>query len=246
MTKSCVLIPARFDSSRYRGKPLVKILDKPMVIWVAERSALAVGKENVFVATDNQEIAHTVESYGYQYIMTSKHCLTGTDRVSEASQTLNYDIIINVQGDEPIINPEDILKCIKIKELNPNSVVNGYCPVSANDDPSSSNIPKVIFNETSELIYMSRALLPGFKSKNNAPKHYYKQVCIYGFSKEDLNLFTSLGRKSFLESCEDIEILRFLEFDKTVKMFRCEAGSLAVDVPSDVTKVEAFLKEKSK
>ena len=98
----------------------------------------------------------------------------------------------------------------------------------------------MVFNEKKH-VYMSRNVLPGFKSVRNSPDNFYKQVCIYGFSHDDLSLFSSFGRKSTLESCEDIEILRFLEFPDPIIMFECSAGSIAVDVPSDIALVEDYL-----
>ena len=114
MTTS-IIIPARFGSSRYRGKPLVKILGKEMVIRVAD-ICNKIKNTNVFVATDSKKIANVVKKYGYKYIFTSTNCLTGTDRVAEASKKIRSKIYINVQGDEPTINPNDIKKVIKTKK----------------------------------------------------------------------------------------------------------------------------------
>ena len=114
--KSVIIIPARFGSSRYEGKPLIKINKVPLVIRVARKCSKAIGKENVFVATDDHRISSIVKEYGFKYIMTSKKNLTGTDRVAEASLKVKANIIINVQGDEPLINPKDIMKVIREKK----------------------------------------------------------------------------------------------------------------------------------
>lgn len=243
MSNACVVIPARYASSRFPGKPLAKILSKPMILWVAELSAVAVGKSHVYIATDSDPIKEVVKAAGFQVLMTSEDCLTGTDRICEAAKHLNYEIIVNVQGDEPVLNPQDIVRCIEIKEKNMNSVVNGYTSIQPTEDPSNPNIPKVIFDEKNRLVYMSRNPLPGFKSKACAPSIYFKQVCIYGFSHRDLASFSSFGRKSLLEYSEDIEILRFLEFQNPIIMYECSAGSLAVDEPSDIKLVENYLVE---
>ena len=239
--KSCVVIPARYASSRFAGKPLVPLLNKPMVIWVAEISARAVGLDHVYIATDDDNIANIVNEYGYQSIKTSSDALTGTDRVAEAATKIDYDIYINVQGDEPTINPREILKCIKKKEENFDSIINGYCEISKSLNPSSTNIPKVVKTESDKLLYMS-ALIPGHKDIANSPQVYLKQVCIYAFNYEELKLFRGFGRKSLLEQSEDIEILRFLDLERNVLMFKCENESLAVDVPEDVVAVENYLK----
>ena len=114
--KVAIIIPARFGSSRYEGKPLIKINKVPLVIRVVRKCIKALNKKNIFVATDDKRISKVVKEYGFNYIMTSKKNLTGTDRVAEASKKINADIIVNVQGDEPLINPKDILKVIDQKK----------------------------------------------------------------------------------------------------------------------------------
>ncbi len=243
--KACVIIPARFSSSRFPGKPLVKLLGKSMILWVAEVSSKAVGNKNVYIATDDERIYKTVQSAGFSAIMTSNKSLTGTDRVAEASKALDYDIFINVQGDEPLIDYNDIKKCIYLKSKYPDYVINGFSKINGLENPSSINIPKVVTNEKNFMLYMSRQLIPGHKSNSNKPIFFKKQVCIYGFNSQELKEYFNYGRKSLLESYEDIEILRFLEFDKKILMFECKDNSHAVDIPADVTKVENLLKKRN-
>lgn len=240
--RAVVLIPARYASSRYPGKPLVPLLGKPMVLWVAELSAKAVGNENVYVATDDSKIADVVTAAGFNAVMTSDTCLTGTDRLAEAALQIQADMYVNVQGDEPIINPDDIRKAIEVKQQNMAAIVNGFCWISEQENPESVNIPKVITTESNNLIYMSRKALPGYKDEKCKPKRFKKQVCIYVFTADELAAFKAFGRKSELEFCEDIEILRFLELGKTIRMYETQPGSLAVDAPEDVAPVEAALK----
>lgn len=241
--RSVVLIPARYGSSRYPGKPLVNLLGKPMVLWVAELSAKAVGKENVYVATESESIAGVVEAAGYQAVMTTDDALTGTDRLAQAAEQVDADIYINVQGDEPLVDPVDILKIRDAKLDNMGDVINGFSWVSGDEDPHSVNIPKVITTEDNALVYMSRVALPGYKDQKCAPSRYKKQVCIYAFTGSELQSFRAFGRKSELEHSEDIEILRFLEMDKTIRLVETKPGSLAVDVPEDVEKVEAAMRK---
>lgn len=239
--RPCVIIPARYTSSRFPGKPLVPLLGKPMILWVAELSARAIGAEHVYVATEDERISSVVKDAGFNAIMTSKSALTGTDRLAEAAEMIDYDIYVNVQGDEPLVDPADIISCIEKKCSAPNDILNGYCWISDREDPTSRNIPKVITAENGRMVYMSRVPLPGFKDERYAPSRYMKQVCIYGFTKDDLRAFAAFGRKSALEACEDIEILRFLELGRNIMMFECSQGSLAVDAPGDVSAVEAAL-----
>lgn len=240
--RSVVLIPARFGSSRYPGKPLVNLLGKPMILWVAELSEKAVGKNNVYVATEDSRIAEVVQAAGYQAVMTTDDALTGTDRLAQAAEQIEADIYINVQGDEPLVDPLDIIKIRDEKEKTPEYIINGFSWVSEGEDPHSVNIPKVITTENNEMIYMSRVALPGYKDEKYAPKRYKKQVCIYAFTKQELLDFKAFGRKSELEYSEDIEILRFLELGRKIRMVETKPGSLAVDIPEDVEKVEKALR----
>jgi len=188
-----IIIPARYGSSRYRGKPLVKILGKEMVIRVAD-ICNKIKNVKVFIATDSKKIANVVKKYGYKYIFTSSSCLTGTDRVAEASKKIRSKIFINVQGDEPTINPKDIKKVIETKKKFPNHVICGYDKVHDFENPSSINLPKVVVNSKGELIYISRALVPG-KKKTSKKIPYHKQVCIYAFNKNQLEKFYSTKKK---------------------------------------------------
>jgi len=159
--RSVVIIPARYQSSRFPGKPLVNLIGKPMILWVCELSMKAVKKENVFVATDDKRISEVVNAAGFKAIMTKKNCLTGTDRLAEAAKKVKADIYINVQGDEPMVDPKDIISVIKEKELYYDEVINGYCSISKDEDHKNINIPKVIFTEKKHLVYMSRLAIPG-------------------------------------------------------------------------------------
>ena len=240
--RSCVIIPARYKSSRLPGKPLICLLGKPMIIWVAEIASKAVGISNVFIATDDIRIANTVKENGYKHIMTSSFCLTGTDRVAEASLGLNYDIFVNVQGDEPLVSPSDILRCIDYKIEYKDHIINSFHPINKDQDPSSRNIPKVVVNNSEDLIYISRSLIPGFKDISCKTYSYLKQVCIYGYTKKELLNFFEFGGKSKIEESEDIEILRFFELGHQIKMFKSKTNSLSVDIIEDVEKVEKELR----
>jgi 3-deoxy-manno-octulosonate cytidylyltransferase (CMP-KDO synthetase) len=240
--KTIIVIPARFKSSRFPGKPLTKLLGKPMIQWVAELSSKAVNQKNVFIGTEDKKIYNVVTQMGFKAIMTSNKCLTGTDRLAEIAKKIKADIYINVQGDEPLINPKDIQKVIKAKKKYPNDVINAYTVIKKNEDPNSVNKPKVIFTKDKRLVYISRKAIPGFKEKKNAPDIYYKQVCIYAFNRKELLTYGKYNRKSILERSEDIEILRFLEWGKIIRLIQTKQGSLAVDVPEDIKKVEAALR----
>ena len=242
MKKIAIIIPARFKSSRFPGKPLAKILGKEMIIRVAKICQRAVGKKNVFIATDNLKIKKVCSNFNLNVILTSSNCASGTDRVFLASKKIKSKIIINVQGDEPMIKINDILKVIKFKKKNPNCVVCGYSSINPKE-AKNVNVPKVVINNNNQIIYMSRSLIPGAK-KNAIKRNFLKQVCIYAFNKMELKKFYNFKKKfSKNEIVEDIEILRFLELDIPIKMVKVSGSSIAVDVKSDIKKVEKKLKK---
>lgn len=237
--KAVVIIPARYKSSRFPGKPLAKIHGKEMVLHVAEKAALAVGVDNVYVATENAEISKIVQYAGFKVVLTSDNCLTGTDRIAEASLEIDADIFVNVQGDEPMINPDDILRAIQYKKDNPNAVINCMAKLNADEDCDDKKIPKVVCDKNNHLLYASRNALPG--NKNGNSQNVMKQVCIYAFGKDDLMMFYNQHIKSPLEYQEDIEILRFIENGIPVKMLEVNNVSYAVDYPEDIKIIESKL-----
>lgn len=236
-----IIIPARYESSRFPGKPLVNINGKSMIERVWNRCCLAVDKSIVFVATDDQRIANHCQDKGIQIIMTSGTCMTGTDRLFEASKYIDAVTYINVQGDEPLINPQDIIDVITQAKLKPDDVINAMCEIELETDFRSSTVPKVVTRPDGRLLYMSRAAIP--TSKTFDFHSAYKQVCIYAFPKQSLEDFTSVKDKTPLEKIEDIEILRFLELGYEVSMLKVSSVSIAVDVPDDVIRVENALNE---
>ncbi len=237
--KVAVIIPARYKSSRFPGKPLAKIKGKEMILWVAEISEKAVGKDLTYIATENKEIANLVKENGYNVILTSDDCKTGTDRVAEASIEIDADIIINIQGDEPMLDYRDILKVIEYKKINPNSIINCMSDLNSDENIYDRKIPKVVVDENNNLLYISRSAIPG--NKSDKTKRGKKQICIYAFDKKSLKDFYLRKDKTPLEFEEDIEILRFLEMGYKVKMLNVDADTYAVDYPDDIKIIESKL-----
>ena len=230
-----VVIPARYQSSRFPGKPLIDLCGKPMIQHVWERCCEAVGSDKVYVATDSDQIETVVQKFGGTVLRTSSSCLTGTDRLAQANQELNCDFIINVQGDEPLICPNDINTIVQAYLSGDGSVVNAMCKITDEQEFRSFPIPKVVCDPSGKLLYMSRSSIP--LTKSGEFRYAYKQVCIYAFSKEHLEFFISHQKKTPLEEVEDIEILRFLESQYPVQMIEVASGAIAIDVPEDVEKV---------
>jgi 3-deoxy-manno-octulosonate cytidylyltransferase (CMP-KDO synthetase) len=237
---TAIIIPARYKSSRFPGKPLVDILGKTMIHRVWEQCGKVLPSQNIFVATDSQKIAKHCLKNNIQILMTSPKCLTGTDRVYEASKQIQADTIINVQGDEPLIDPEDINRVILESKKYPKQIINAMCPISDETDYRSINIPKVVVRKDLQLLYMSRSPIP--MDKKNSFSDAWKQVCIYAFPQASLQRFATEESKTPLEFLEDIEILRFLELGYDVKMVEVSSSSIAIDIPDDVKRVERVIK----
>ena len=241
MHKVVILIPARLESTRFPGKPLVKIKGKEMIIRVIERSLY---DHDVFAVVNNKSISKVVRNYGYKDILIEEKCSTGTDRIALAAKKLKLaenDIIINVQGDEPLIMPWMIEKVVKAKKENPNFVVNAFSKISTEEEFLSKSTIKIVVNNKSNLLFASRSNIPSSKNEINLD-FARKQVCIYAFSFFQLKRFAKTN-KGPIETNEDIEILRFIENSiSQVKMV--DLGDIklkAVDNPKDVVEVEKYL-----
>lgn len=230
-----LVIPARYQSTRLPGKPLIDIEGESLLLRTYKQCLKAVPSSKIYVATDDERVVKHCEMFNMQVVLTSPDCLTGTDRIGEFANYVKADTYINVQGDEPLINPLDIHKVIKTASLYPNDLINGYAPIESDDQYKSLTIPKVVVRPDGRLLYMSRSPIPG--NKKGEFNKSWRQICIYGFPKKALMEFTNLENKTDLEREEDIEILRFLEMGYEVRMIELSSDSVAVDTPSDVEKV---------
>jgi 3-deoxy-manno-octulosonate cytidylyltransferase (CMP-KDO synthetase) len=237
----CVIIPARYQSSRLPGKPLINLCGIPMVVRTYQQCIKACPSEKVYVATDDRRIKEVCESNNIQVIMTSTDCLTGTDRIAECAKYIDADVFINVQGDEPLFNPQDLQLLISYVYKYPGEILNGYCEIIDEKLFRSNSIPKVVFRPDGRLLFMSRAPIPS--NKVQGFEKAWRQVCAYAFPREALKDFSSVHEKTRLEKIEDIEILRFLELGWEVRMVELSSDSIAVDHPEDIHRVEAAILE---
>jgi 3-deoxy-manno-octulosonate cytidylyltransferase (CMP-KDO synthetase) len=235
-----IVIPARYKSSRLPGKPLIDICGTPMIKRVWDRCCLAVNSEKIYIATENLEIFNYCQTFTQNVLMTSDSCKTGTDRVYEACSKIgSLDFVVNVQGDEPIINPAEITQIIDEYIKNPGKIINGMALISSKNEYTSLTIPKVVFRQDRRLLYMSRAAIPS--NKSNEFVKAWKQICIYAFPINALKDFSLANDKTLFEKEEDIEILRFLELGYDVMMKEVEGKSIAVDTLFDAEKVSKLL-----
>ncbi len=233
--KILLVIPARYKSTRFPGKPLTDIAGKAMLLRVYEKCAEAFPAEDIYVATEDQRIIDYCQSKNIKSVLTSDDCFTGTDRVAEAAEILGADVYINVQGDEPVFNPDDIRLLVERVTMEPNKVYGGYCEIDDEEMYVSRSVPKMVMDLKEQMLYMSRHPIPGNKAGNF--NFAYRQVCAYSFPKEALKIYKACKTKTPLEQAEDLELLRFLEMGHPVQLVKMSKNSIAVDHPEDVQKV---------
>lgn len=241
------VIPARYDSSRFPGKPLVDIGGKSMIQRVYEQCSKSTSISKLIVATDDQRIADHVELFGGNVTLTSINHQSGTDRCAEvANNCPDFDILINIQGDEPMINPDQIDLLCKCFE-NPNaSIATLVKKISSNEELFNENTPKVILNKNNEAILFSRTAIPFIrgKAKENWIEQYtfYKHIGIYGFKTETLKRLNNLP-VSALESAEALEQLRWIENGYRIHTAITDKESQAIDTPQDLEKLLKWINE---
>ena len=240
--KYVIVIPARYQSKRLPGKPLAKIGGLPMIVRTYNQCSKVVSKNKIIVATDSLKIKKVCDEYKIKSIITSNKCLTGTDRVAEVAKKIKCNFYINVQGDEPFFNPNDLKLLIKEAKKNSKEIINGYAEIKDKKLFFSSSIPKLVFDKKGYLLYMSRGPIPS--NKKFEFKKAWRQICAYSFPRKALFDFAKSKNKTQIESIEDIEILRFLEQGYRVKMIKMSNKSLAVDNTEDLEKAKIYLKFK--
>lgn len=237
------VIPARYESSRFPGKPLADICGKPMIWWVYQQCLKVKDFYEVYVATDDARIYDTCGKLGMKVLMTAGTHMTGTDRVGEVARKIPADLVVNIQGDEPLIEPDTIRCAIEPFYHHPNlQVTNLMTKITDPLDVVNVTVPKVITNKDGVGIYLTRAAAPYPKGKLEFD--YYKQVCVYGFRPEALQFFCDYGiqnGKARVEAIEDIEILRFIENGYSVQYIAVDSATVAVDTQKDLERVRRLM-----
>ena len=234
------VIPARYQSSRFPGKPLAEILGKPMIWWVYQQASKVQSIEGLFVATDSDKIYDACKNYDIPVIMTKDTHPTGTDRLGEIAEKTDADFYINIQGDEPMIEPEVIQSIVDYKIAHPEvEVINTMTDLGDAKTATELSVVKVASADNDDLLYLSRSPIPC--SKKGEEVHYKRHLGLYGLSREAL-IFYSHAERGHLESIEDVEMLRFLENGYRIKILSVKSDSIGVDNPEDIDKVEAALK----
>lgn len=235
------IIPARYASTRFPGKPLVHIKGKSMIQRVYEQAGKAKSLSDVIVATDDERIAAEVKQFGGKFIITGSDHLSGTDRCAEvALNVTGYDAIINIQGDEPYIDPEQIdllTSCFNEKDVQLATLIK---EIHTENELFNVNIPKVVINSKGEAIYFSRQTIPYIRNQEKEnwlnSHQFYKHIGIYGYTYPALLEITKLPPSS-LELAESLEQLRWIENGYRIKTKVTEIETIAIDTPEDLNKI---------
>ena len=232
------IIPARYASSRFPGKPLALIHGKPMVQWVYERVQSSEVRDLV-VATDDERIAQCVRDFGGRVVMTSPDHASGTDRCGEAALSLepdDNDVVINIQGDEPLISPKEIhllASAFEDRSVQIATSVNPFTDAAVLQNP---NVVKVVMAKNGNVLYFSRLPIPYLREGGTPPTQYYRHIGIYAYRYGVLKQIVQLPT-SGLENSEKLEQLRWLENGYTIRALACDYQGIGVDTPEDLAKL---------
>ncbi|MDR0824069.1 MAG: 3-deoxy-manno-octulosonate cytidylyltransferase [Prevotella sp.] len=247
--KFIAIIPARYASTRFPGKPLADMDGKPMIQRVYEQVKKAV--DTVWVATDDPRIFDAVEAFGGKAVMTSTKHRSGTDRIQEAYSKINerFDVVINVQGDEPFIQPrqiEALKNCFDSPDVELATLVKPFRKEDGFDVLFNPNSPKVVINKRDEAIYFSRSIIPYIRDAHHTEwldKHtFYKHIGMYAYRVDVLKEITLLPQSS-LEKAESLEQLRWIENDYRIRVGYTDAETIGIDTPEDMEKAIKLLKQ---
>lgn len=239
--KTAVIIPSRYNSSRFPGKPLELIKGKPLVQHTVERVKRCKEVDFIAVATDDKRIYDVVQKIGFNVFMTPDKCKSGTDRIAFTALRFlkNYDNFINVQVDEPLIDPKLVDElAVSLKKTKSLEYITVAFPIKEENAINNPNIVKVIFDKDGYALYFSRFAIP--YNMDNSKIKYYKHMGIYGYKRNFLLEF-SKNKMSSLEKAENLEQLRALENGKRIKIVVAKHDSVGIDMPSDILKVEKYL-----
>lgn len=237
--KIVAIIPARYQSSRFPGKPLADLCGKPMIWWVYNQVKKVSEIDEVYVATDDDRISSVCAKYSINSVMTNSIHGTSTERVNEVAHKVDADLYIVINGDEPLIDPEIIRAIIPTSELNTDFYVsNLMTEISRPSEVVDFTNIKVVTDEEGNALFMSRSPIP--YPKASIEYKYYKHVGVLIYSKSALEFFASTD-KGYNEKIEDVNELRFIEHGKKLKMIEVDAHSLSVDTPKDLEYVKTVI-----
>jgi 3-deoxy-manno-octulosonate cytidylyltransferase (CMP-KDO synthetase) len=246
------VIPARYGSTRFPGKALVLIQDKPMIQWVYEGTRRSSLINRVIVATDDVRIRDAVESFGGEAIMTSPDHATGTDRIAEVAQKVECELVVNVQGDEPLIHSEMIDQAVRPLSNDASIPMGTLCKmIDRREEAFDPNVVKVVFDRNGFALYFSRAPIPWDRDRWSGKSSFadltlgsvmYKHIGLYVYRREFLLNYARMPQTT-IESTEKLEQLRVLEHGHRIRVAVTEHESFGVDIPDDLSKILKRLNE---
>lgn len=259
-TAAVAIIPARYASTRLHGKPLLLINNRPMILHVVERALAAQNVARAIVATDDERVLSAVLNAGHEAVMTRADHRSGSDRLAEVAATLEgFEIIVNVQGDEPLISPKTIERAVAELAQDESAMIVTTCEAMTNtDDVLSADVVKVVMDETGRALYFSRAPIPyprdavrehgslaaALQKDATLIKLFRKHTGLYVYRRRVLLEYVNWPL-SMLEQTEALEQLRALEHGVIIKVVEADAPSIGVDTPEDLERVRAIIKEES-
>ncbi len=237
-----VIIPARYGSTRFPGKPLFPIQEKPLIQWVYERALQIPGADAVLVATDDQRIADVVVGFGGQAVITPNTFTSGTERVAWVARDIEADVVVNLQGDEPLVDVEGVVRAVGAVTEHPDvPVATLGCPLREEAVWQDPNVVKVVTDRHHRALLFSRSPLPFFRDESFYPLNgVYQHIGVYVFQTHFLKTYVTLP-PSPLETVEKLEQLRILWHGYTIKVIPVAMCTPGVDTPEDVQKMEEML-----
>ncbi|MBQ7450079.1 3-deoxy-manno-octulosonate cytidylyltransferase [bacterium] len=241
--KTVIIIPARYASTRLNAKPLIKVGGKPVIQWVYEQAKTVTAADEVIVATDNQEIFDTVKSFGGEVEMTSAEHKSGTDRIAEViSRHPEYDLIVNLQGDEPLISTQNITTAIELlKNDSQADIATLVKIVKDKDEIENPNLVKCIFDKNNYAIYFSRNKLP--YERTDYEDNFYGHIGLYCYTKNALLTMTKLPQAN-IEKAESLEQLRAIYNGLKIKVAVVESNAIGIDTKEDLQAFENYINSK--
>ncbi|MEI7475587.1 MAG: 3-deoxy-manno-octulosonate cytidylyltransferase [bacterium] len=241
--KIVVVIPARYASTRLPGKPLLEVDNKPIIQWVYERASRSKLAGKVIVATDEYKIYNAVKAFGGNVVMTSPTHNSGSDRISEVVlKDAEIEIIVNVQGDEPLISPESIDKSIEVLLKNDQIDISTLIrKINDKNEVENPNLVKVVFDSQGNALYFSRSPIP--YARNEEYAEYYGHIGLYAYKRESLLKMVSLDQSSY-ELSESLEQLRALQNGMKIGVIEVDYTPIGIDTPEDFEKFKELLKNK--
>jgi 3-deoxy-manno-octulosonate cytidylyltransferase (CMP-KDO synthetase) len=246
MSRAVGVIPSRWASTRLPGKSLVSICGKPLVQWVVERAALAQELAEVLVATDDRRIADAVEAVGARAVMTAPDHPSGTDRIAEAVTGIEADIVVNIQGDEPLVDPGLLDELVRVMRGDPTwDMGTAATPITDPADLAKPSVVKVVTDDSGKALYFSRAAIPYDRDGEGAlvPGLHRRHIGIYAYRRAFLERLVQ-APPSALEAVEKLEQLRALGLGARLVVLDTQETGIGVDTPEDVAYVEAIIRER--